>query len=123
MPLCTCCPARQVVLTTFRQPLHDRCVMICVLQFTDSASDIRTLVSSLNGVLFTGGGADFVDAQGNLTPFSLSAQVVLDTVIAQNKAGVSVPLWGTLMKSCVALCSLYIAMTACPTSFPALDTR
>jgi hypothetical protein len=49
----------------------------------------------LNGVLFTGGGADFVDNNGNLTPFSATAQVILDEVISMNKAGVYMPLWGT----------------------------
>lgn len=44
-------------------------------QYTDSASSIAALVSSLNGVLFTGGGAEFVDGSGNLTPFAASAKV------------------------------------------------
>ncbi len=71
--------------------------VVCRGQYTSSASDIQSLVSSLNGVLFTGGGADFVQPNGELTQFAAAGQAVFEQVLSLNKAGVYMPLWATCL--------------------------
>jgi hypothetical protein len=70
---------------------------LCVpgsVQYTASAAEIKSVVSSVNGVLFTGGGADFTNPDGTLTQFAAAAQLIVDQVTATNKAGMKMPLWG-----------------------------
>ena len=57
--------------------------------------EFDSLISSVNGFLFTGGGNDFVDASGAPNAFSLAAKRILDTVTTAAAQGEWVPLWGT----------------------------
>jgi len=65
--------------------------------YTNTAEEIRDLVSSLNGVLWTGGGAALIYPNGTLTPFAAAAKLVLDLVIEANQNGEHMPLWATCM--------------------------
>jgi len=60
--------------------------------------EMTFLLDRLNGVLFTGGSADFDDpVTGELTPFGISLNNIVQYVIKQNKNGKYYPLWGTCM--------------------------
>jgi len=63
------------------------------LHYRSSPAELQSLVSRLNGVLFTGGGTDLRPGQ----PFFDSAQVVYDYALAANARGDVFPLWGTCM--------------------------
>jgi gamma-glutamyl hydrolase len=67
------------------------------IPYTLPADQIQTLLSSLNGVLFTGGAASFFEKNGQPSPFALSAKVVFDEVVSAAKAGETFPLWGTCL--------------------------
>lgn len=61
------------------------------IPYDANATVITSLLSSVNGVLFTGGGL-------NLTPnttYYQTAQLIFNTTIAANAKGVYFPLWGT----------------------------
>jgi len=56
------------------------------------------LLERVNGVLFTGGSADFDDPEtGEITPFGHTLNNIVQYVIQQNKNGKFYPLWGTCM--------------------------
>ncbi|KJE96753.1 gamma-glutamyl hydrolase A [Capsaspora owczarzaki ATCC 30864] len=61
--------------------------------YNETADNVRTLVASLNGVLFTGGGADISVG----TQFYSTALVIYNTILQLNDAGIYMPLWGTCM--------------------------
>lgn len=58
---------------------------------------IRKLLSSLNGVLITGGGAPLVHKNDSLTEFGSVLKFIYDEVVDINKQGDWFPLWGTCM--------------------------
>jgi len=67
------------------------------IRFDASDAEISSLLPSLNGFLFTGGGADFTYPNNTLTPVALTAQRIFNTVLDASSAGETVPLWGTCM--------------------------
>ena len=66
--------------------------------YTDSAETQDKLISSLNGFLFTGGGADFFHpGTTTLTPYGLTGQRMLRASMDAHANGETVPLWGTCL--------------------------
>ncbi|CAE7828997.1 gghA, partial [Symbiodinium sp. KB8] len=57
----------------------------------------RAALKNINGVLFTGGGADFTFPNGTLTQYARKGQIVFDEVVSAYKAGEIFPLWGTCL--------------------------
>lgn len=55
------------------------------------------LLKSLNGALFTGGGASFFTKSGELTQFAATAQLVFNESVAAASSGETWPLWGTCL--------------------------
>lgn len=67
------------------------------IPFTLDPASLTDLLSNLNGALFTGGGADFTDANGNLTPFAATALAVFNESVTAWQNGETFPLWGTCL--------------------------
>lgn len=65
------------------------------LPFTASSSSTLAMLKSLNGVLFTGGGASFTNADGSLTPFAQTAALIYNESVTSWARGEPFPLWGT----------------------------
>lgn len=61
------------------------------------ADETRALLKQLNGALFTGGASSFFFANGSMTPYAATAQLVYDEVVSAAAAGESWPLWGTCL--------------------------
>ena len=68
---------------------------------------------SLNGVLWTGGGALFFE-NGKLTPFASSAYTILNTVRELNANGTYMPLWGESLWFTVASAGVSTAILTSP---------
>jgi len=65
------------------------------LPFTASADETRAMLTNINGALFTGGGSDFTNPDGSLTPFAQTAQIIFNESTTAWASGESFPLWGT----------------------------
>lgn len=65
------------------------------LLYNVSADDTRAVLRSINGALFTGGGSDFTNADGSLTAFAATAQVIYNESVEAWSRGEAFPLWGT----------------------------
>jgi len=61
------------------------------IRYDLSTEELVALAKSVNGVLFTGGGPSLLPGSAYLA----AAKTLFDTVVAQNKAGIHIPLWGT----------------------------
>jgi gamma-glutamyl hydrolase len=70
---------------------------VAPVRFDASDSELEQLLPSLNGFLFTGGGADFTFPNNSLTPVAATAQKIYNTVLSAASNGETVPLWGTCM--------------------------
>ena len=69
------------------------------LPYTTPLPELAATAASLNGFLYTGGGADFYDGSGALTPFGAAANVLLQAVLNASAAGERVPLWGARVRT------------------------
>ena len=76
------------------------------VRYTLPQEEMVALLHTLNGVLFTGGGADFFNSDGTLTPFGAAGKTVVDTVVDMNKKGTYFPLWGAFDPMVVCRASL-----------------
>ena len=56
---------------------------------------VKELLPFINGVLFTGGDANFTFPNGTLTQLARTGQLIFDEVIASSARGEIWPLWGT----------------------------
>ena len=65
------------------------------LQYTADADATRAMLQSLNGALFTGGGSEFTNPDGSLTPFAQTALLIFNESVQAWSRGESWPLWGT----------------------------
>jgi gamma-glutamyl hydrolase len=74
-------------------------------------SEISKVVQSVNGVLFTGGTADFFTEDGQLTSYSSVGCFIFDLVKQLNDEGVYFPLWAT--------CLGYELINVCVSPYPA----
>jgi gamma-glutamyl hydrolase len=68
---------------------------VVALPFDLDVASFDAIMMSVNGFLFTGGGAVFVDDDGLPNAFSLAASKIFNYVIAAAAEGESIPLWGT----------------------------
>lgn len=67
------------------------------IPYTMPAAELSTLLGSLNGALFTGGGANFFNPDGSMTQFTIAAQTIFNESVAAAGRGETWPLWGTCM--------------------------
>jgi gamma-glutamyl hydrolase len=72
------------------------------ISFKLSEPNIRSLMSKLNGVLFTGGSLDFVyydekTKKHDLTPYGKAGKIIFDIAKEMNDNKVYFPLWGTCL--------------------------
>lgn len=61
------------------------------------ASDVKALLSNINGALFTGGATAFYNKDGSPSQYALTAQIIFDEATTAHAAGESWPLWGTCL--------------------------
>ena len=61
------------------------------------AGELKKLLSSLNGALFTGGAASFFTPEGDLTQFAATASLVFNESVKSFAAGETWPVWGTCL--------------------------
>jgi len=67
------------------------------VKFDSTDAQLKALLPSLNGFLFTGGGEDFYYPNKTLTPYSSLALRILNEVRAAAGQKQRVPLWGTCL--------------------------
>lgn len=67
------------------------------IPFDAPLSTTKQLLSQINGALFTGGGVDFFNANGTLTQFALTGQLIFNESVNAFKNGEIWPLWGTCL--------------------------
>lgn len=58
---------------------------------------LASLLSHINGALFTGGAAAFFNKDGSPTQYALTAQAIFNTSVDAAEKGESWPLWGTCL--------------------------
>lgn len=93
----------QYIAASYVKYLESAGARVVPIDYYSTPSELDTLLSSLNGVFFTGGGSAFPAA----------AQYAFDKVVSFNAAGDFFPLWGTcmgfqwlLLAACKQTCSL-----------------
>jgi len=68
------------------------------IPFDLPSGQLQTLLSQINGALFTGGAAGFWSGAGNgLSPYATTAAAIFEEVKAAAAKGESWPLWGTCL--------------------------
>lgn len=67
------------------------------IQYDLPPAELKTLLGSLNGALFTGGAAAFFTPGGELTQYAGAAQVIYQESVNAHAAGEVWPLWGTCL--------------------------
>jgi len=60
-------------------------------------TNLSYLFYHLNGILFTGGSTGLNDQNGNLSPFGLQGQYLMNLAIQANQLGDYFPVWGTCL--------------------------
>ena len=71
--------------------------MVVPIHYNSPPEEIEYILEHINGVLFTGGGLDFIDSKGKLLPFTISAKIIYNKIIQLNQNGINFPLFGTCM--------------------------
>eukprot|EP01022_Parablepharisma_sp_SALTPOND_P033589 TRINITY_DN89082_c1_g1_i1.p1 TRINITY_DN89082_c1_g1~~TRINITY_DN89082_c1_g1_i1.p1 ORF type:complete len:362 (+),score=33.92 TRINITY_DN89082_c1_g1_i1:94-1086(+) len=92
----------QVIDATYVNYLHAAGAKPVQISHKLPEDELRSLMRKINGVLFTGGGTDFVfyddkSKQYYWTPFGKSAKSIIDIAIEMNDEGIYFPVWGTCM--------------------------
>ena len=72
-------------------------VRVVPIPFDAPLSTTKQLLSQINGALFTGGGVDFFDANGELTQYAQTGQLIFNESVTAFKNGETWPLWGTCL--------------------------
>jgi len=85
------------------------------IHYTAAAQQITSLLSNLNGVLFTGGGASLDDG----SPYFTAIQTIYSYVVNANAEGDFFPLWGT----CLGFESICRAASADPNVLTPFDSE
>ena len=67
------------------------------LVYTQGIDSLKRQLKNLNGALFTGGGAEFVDQSGRLTEYGAAGMAILDEVRSAHENNETWPLWGTCL--------------------------
>ncbi|RYY33301.1 hypothetical protein EON62_04365 [archaeon] len=65
------------------------------IPFDADATTVTTLLKQLNGAFFTGGGTNFVNPDGSMAQFSITAQLIFNESVTAWQNGETWPLWGT----------------------------
>ena len=71
-------------------------IRVVPIPFDIPTAQLATLLSQINGALFTGGAASFWSGS-SLSPYAATAQAVFNEVKAAASAGETWPLWGTCL--------------------------
>lgn len=88
---------------SYAQWLESGGARVAAVRFDAPAAQTQQLLSSLNGVVLTGGGAAFFNADGSLTQYAATAKLLLDESLAAAARGEVWPLWGTCLGHELAL--------------------
>jgi len=67
------------------------------LPYTTPLNELKTILSSINGALFTGGAASFFNPDGTLTTYAKAAETIYQEVVNAAKNNEIFPLWGTCL--------------------------
>lgn len=84
---------QQYIAASYVKYLESAGARVVPIFYNQTSETLATLLTSLNGVLFTGGSA-------SLSPtgtFYKSAKLIFDTLTRSYDAGVTIPLWGTCL--------------------------
>jgi len=84
--------------TSYAKFIESGGAQVVPIQYDLPRDNLTALLNSVNGVLFPGGGSNFTDEEGNLTPIAETLKYVVEFVIDQNIVqGKYYPLWGTCL--------------------------
>jgi len=84
--------------TSYAKFIESGGAQVIPIQYDLPRENLTALLNSVNGVLFPGGGSNFTDAEGNLTPIAETLKYVVEYVIQQNTEFDNYyPLWGTCL--------------------------
>jgi gamma-glutamyl hydrolase len=97
------CQSSQSFPASYSKYLEAAGARVVPLPYNWSSAQMDSMLGQINGVLFTGGGAEL----DNASPFFQQVQHIFGKVVAFNQAGTHFPLWGTCLgfEALVRACS------------------